>query len=163
MSPIEDSDVLQSTDCESSSPSACRSSVTIAQPADTASAGERKARGFAMRRVTTDPAVAVSAPKIARSSSVRPAPTRPVMPSRSPARTCSDTLSTIPADSPCTSRATSSRVYETNPACPLRADSPLIASTAASAECSEVCHVPTRMPSRKTVVRSAILATSSSR
>ena len=63
-----------------------RSSVTMAMPASIASSGVRNRDGLPSSRIVPDGGCGL-APKIASSSSVRPAPRRPATPRTSPART----------------------------------------------------------------------------
>ena len=71
-----------------------RSSVSRAMPLAMASAGEPIFSSRPSRMIR--PAVSVSTPKMARATSVRPAPTRPAMPTISPRRT-SKLTSSMPA------------------------------------------------------------------
>ena len=89
------SDPLSSTLIDSTTPESLRSSGTIAIPAVIAAAGWL--RLTCLPRTTTSPAVVCRAPKIASSSSVRPAPTSPARPTISPARTVNDTGSAAPS------------------------------------------------------------------
>ena len=155
------SPALSSTLRLSTSPSPLRSSVSIARPLRTASAGVAKRTSLPSSR--TDPASAGRAPKIALATSVRPLPTRPNMPTISPARTAKLTSSKLPRRP---SRSTSST---TRPGSPPRsgkiADSgrPTMARMIRSWSSSATGAASTLAPSLSTTISSAISKISSSR
>ena len=100
------------------------------------------------------------APKIARASSVRPAPTRPAMPTTSPARTSNDAFAT-PAALRSLTVSTTERLrrgrFGGNVVVRGR---PSIASTSVASVSSDVGDVRMTLPSRRTVTVSASSSTS---
>src|SRR5918992_1344391 len=104
----------------------------------------------------------LSAPKTARASSVRPAPTSPAKPRISPERTPKEqSLSTLPRVMPLTRRSTSP-ISVSGFGYRLPISRPTISLTSLSSSSSEAGRVSTTRPSRMTVTRSAMRKISSS-
>ena len=153
--------------------SACclRSSGTRPMPARMASIGERIATS--RPSTSTRPRCIGSAPKMARASSVRPAPTRPARPRISPLRTSRLTSWSMTA---CGSRASRPRETPSTASATAPAPEPSRCANRRSisrptirrmmpldVELARRRRSPTRAPSRSTVTRSQIRITSSSR
>src|SRR5471030_3319858 len=88
--------LLTSIYCCNSKPFPLRSSVIMVMPASTASLGVLMTAATLESPTNTWPESALSAPKIRRSSSVRPEPIKPAMPTIWPAFTSSDVGWTTP-------------------------------------------------------------------
>ena len=87
--------MLRSIEKSITSPCWRRSSGTSAIPASIAAVGD--ADGSRLPSISTEPASRRSIPKIARATSVRPAPTRPARATISPLRTSNDTSVKTPS------------------------------------------------------------------
>ena len=148
-------------DCGIKTPCCCRSSGTSATPACIAPAGSWRTRP--VPATITLPESMASRPKIARRTSVRPAPTRPASPTISPAFTLREmSVKRGLRVNPLTSRATSPRLGSPRSTkwCTSR---PTIQRRTASTFVSLRSVSPTLRPSRRTLIRSQMLKISSIR
>ena len=147
------------TERPSSSPSSLRDSGIIATPARSRARGPPDSSSPPAS--STEPAVGRSAPKIARASSVRPAPTSPARATISPAWTVRLTPSTRGA---CRSRTVRTAGASAGAARlggkAAVSGRPSIAWMSESSVCSAAGAVRTTRPSRRTVTSSASASTS---
>src|SRR4051795_6030186 len=154
-------DVLRAIERSMTRPCWRRSSGTKPTPARIAASG--RPGGSRRPATSTWPASALSMPKIARATSLRPAPTSPASATISPARTSRETSKNTPSR---VRRSTWRTVSPTAASClgksALRSR-PTMRRTISSAVVSAVRASCTTAPSRMTVTVSLIVATSSRR
>ncbi|MCY1541372.1 hypothetical protein D9M68_770570 [compost metagenome] len=145
------------TDSSATMPSVLRSSGHSARPSRIASAGFEKLTE--RPSIFSTPRSGDSRPNSRRASSVRPAPSRPAMPTTSPARTRRSVACNCPAwpnPSDCRSAgAASSNAGSAAGRADCAANSrPSIAAISACGPRSAAFHSPTQLPLRSTVMRS---------
>ena len=157
--------VFSRTVMPSTSPCALRSSVMSAIPAAIALRGERTTTRLPSTAIS--PLVGTSAPAIARTISVRPAPTRPASPTISPACTrnaTSFTRTPLAELTPRTSSTTGASAATAGSSGKWFSKArPTIKRIRSSGGICAIGRVSTALPSRSTVTRSAMRGSSSSR
>src|SRR3954452_1156802 len=153
--------MLRSIESSMTSPCWRRPSGTSPTPARIAARGEPGASG--LPSPSTWPASGLSMPKIARATSLRPAPTSPARPTISPARTSKETSKNTP------SRVSRSTLSTGAPICAscfgnsALSSRPTIRRTMSSGVIAEICASCTTAPSRMIVTVSQTANTSSMR